>query len=117
MVSEGDPVALEMRKVLVCVVEQLEGVVKRQTSSDGDSSEGKCIGVYSSAAVTFLSLSPSLSLPPSFSLPPTLHLSLPPSLSPSLPPSLLLLLSLVVGFVLDHLRSTVPLAIIVVELQ
>ena len=38
VVSEGDPVAVEMREVLVCVVEQLEGVVKRQASSDGDSS-------------------------------------------------------------------------------
>ena len=41
VVSEGDPVAVEMREVLVCVVEQLEGVLKRQTSSDGDGSEGK----------------------------------------------------------------------------
>ena len=41
VVCEGDPVAAEMREVLVCVVEQLEGVVKNQTSSDGDRSEGE----------------------------------------------------------------------------
>ena len=86
VVSEGDPVAVEIREVLVCVVEQLEGVVKRQTSRDGDSSEGKCISVYSSTAIMFL---PSLYLPLFLSpfLPLSLHpspLSLPSSFSPSL---------------------------------
>ena len=76
--SDGDPVAVEMREVLVCVVEQLEGVVKRQTSSDGDSSEGKCIFF----SYYYVSLPPILS---PFLLPSLLFflllLSLPPSLS------------------------------------